>query len=58
MGRGWGGGGLEKRVSPKGEIHPLVGEGGLEEEKRLAAWQQEPITLIAAILDIKSPQTL
>ena len=30
----------------------------LEEEKRLAAWQQEPITLIAAILDIKSPQTL
>ena len=56
MGRG--GGGLEKRVSPKGEIHPLVGEGGLEGEKRLAAWQQEPITLIAAILDIKSPQTL
>ena len=56
MGRG--GGGLEKRVSPKGEIHPLVGEGGLEEEKRLAAWQQEPITLIAAILDIKSPRTL
>ena len=51
----WGGGGQKKGCRPRAKFTPLVGKGGWEGEKRLTSQQQEPITLMAAILDIKSP---
>ena len=41
----WGGGGLEKRVSPKGEIHPFSRErglGGREKVNIIAAGAYHP----------------